>query len=86
VGPKVSINASEQCFLNCCTHTAGGKRTVTCFVLRWWYVYKFCTVTAVSVHALYCDSGTCTLFCIVTAVGVHVLYCASGTCAWFVLC
>jgi len=48
----------------------------------------FRIVTAVRVHVLYCDNGTCErfvlrqwyvyMFRIVTAVRVHVLYCDSG--------
>ena len=58
------------------------------FLLLQWYLYMFCIVTVVSVHVLYCDSGTCTyfilcqryvyVFCIVPVVGVQVLYCESG--------
>lgn len=61
MGLKVGLNVSEQCFSNYCTRTAGGKRTVTCFELRRWYVYKFCTVTEVTAHVF-----------IVTVVRVNV--------------
>jgi len=29
---------------------------------RYWYAYKFCIVTAVRVHFVYCDTGTHTHF------------------------